>query len=69
MGLGWWWRWFGWKGVLKRISAAVTAGLDAMFWGLEPGGACIGIICLHFRLRPFTAVANVQMPFHGEAKL
>lgn len=71
-GLGWWWRWPGWKGVLNRISATVTAGLVpiacAELEGITPG-VCIGIMCLHFKLRPFTLVENVQTPFQGEVKV
>jgi hypothetical protein len=66
-GFGLWWRWPAWKGVLKRISATVMAGLSI---GAPLGPVVgIGIRCLHLRLRPLTLVENVQVPFQGEVKV
>jgi hypothetical protein len=57
-----------WKGVLKRSSATVTAGgaSPSPFGWIEPPG--FGIMCLHFRLRPLTLLAKVQVPFQGDVK-
>jgi hypothetical protein len=62
--------WPAWKGVLKRISATVTAGAAGVDgFAPLPGYEGVGIMCLHLRLRPLTLVEKVQMPFQGEVKV